>query len=184
MFLGLIGHDTFLARMYVLREMCRTGDLHWKYADRILRIEQWGEERRWDATPIHDEEIYSHDKDLTEGRILWSDHDRDDEPIILEFIPAHATGLGAWEFHKGDADPFPSIPHAHHCSNDKRKLDAFLGFIYLRNAPDGRVSRESIVMLWNDKKFRLFAKEAIGYFFQPNPHWRWRVPFPFRLPRV
>lgn len=184
MFLGLIGHGTFLARMYALREMCRPGDYQWKYADHILLIEQWDEECRWDTDAHYEAENSSPDKDKTEGRIVWSDHDRDDEPIILEFILAHATGLSAWEFHKGDADPFPSIPHAHQHSNDKRKLDAFLGFIYLRGAPDGREPRESIVKLWNDKKFRLFAKEAIGYFFQQNPHWRWRVPFPFRLPRV
>ena len=184
MFLGLIGHDTFLARMYALREMCRSGDPHWKYADHILRTEQWSEERRWDAEAHHETEKFGHDNDKAESRIVWSNHDRDDdEPVILAFIPAHATGLSTWEFHKGDADPFPSIPHAHQLSDDKRKLDAFLGFIYLRGAPDGRESRESIVMLWNDNKFRLFASEAIGHFFQQNPHWRWRVPFPFRLPR-
>lgn len=185
MLLGLIGHDTFLARMYALREMCNSGDYQWKYADYILQIEQWGEERRWDAEAHHETENYSHDKDNAEGRVVWSDHDRDDdESAILEFIPAHATGLSAWEFHKGDADPFPSIPHAHQRSNDKRKLDPFLGFIYLRGAPDGRESRESIVKLWNDKKFRFFAKEAINHFFQQNPHWRWRVLSPLRLPRV
>ena len=183
MFLGLIGHDTFLARMYALREMCRPGDHLWQYADHILRIEQWSEERSWVAEAHHETENCSHDNDRTESRIVWSDHDSDDEPVILALIPAHATGLSTWEFHKGDADPFPSIPHAHQRSNDKRKLDAFIGFIYLRCEPDGRESRESIVRLWNDNKFRLFAKEAIGHFFLQNPQWRWRVPFPFRLPR-
>jgi len=184
MFLGLIGHDTFLARMYALREMCRSGDHHWKYADHILRTEQWGEERRWDAEVHYEAEISSSDNDKDESIIVWSVHDRYDDSVILQLIPAHATGLSAWEFHKGDADPFPSIPHAHQRSDNKRKLDAFLGFIYLRNAPDGRESRESIVRLWNDNKFRLFAKEAIDHFFQQNPLWRWRVPFPIRLPRV
>lgn len=185
MLLGLIGHDIFLARMYALKEMCRPEGYQWRYADHILRMEQWDEERRWDADTHYEAEDSSHENDKADGRIVWSDHDReDDEQIILEFIPVHATGLSAWEFHKGDADPFPSVPHAHQRSNNKRKFDPFLGFIYLRGAPDGREPRESIIKLWNDNKFRLFAKEAIGYFFQQNPHWRWRVPFPLRLPRV
>jgi hypothetical protein len=185
LFLGLIGYDIFLARMCALREMCRPEDYHWKYADHLLRVEQWGEERRWDAEIMHGSESLRGDGDQNETRVIWLDHDRDDdEPIILQLIPAHATGLSAWEFHKGDADPFPSIPHAHQRSNDKRKLDAFLGFIYLRGTPDGREQRESIARLWNDKKFRIFAEEAIRHFFQQNPHWQWRVRNPFRLPRI
>ena len=185
LFLGLIGHDIFLARMSVLREICRPKDPHWQYADQLLRVEQWGEERRWEDEKEHESEVSNRSSDTNETRVIWSDHDGDDdEPIILQLIPAHATGLNAWEFHKGDADPHPSIPHAHRRSDDKRKLDAFLGFIYLKGAPDGREQRESIVKLWNDKKFRIFAEEAIRHFFQQNPHWHWRVRNPFRLPRT
>lgn len=185
LFLGLIGHDIFLARMCALREMCRPEGHHWKYADQLLRVEQWGEARIWEAETEHESEISSRSSDNSETRVIWSDHDDDDgEPIILQLIPAYATGLSAWEFHKGDADPHPSIPHAHQRSNDKRKLDAFLGFIYLKGAPDGREQRELIVKLWNDKKFRIFAEEAIRHFFQQNPHWHWRVRYPFRLPRI
>jgi len=97
MFLGLISHDTFLARMYALRELCRSGDHHWKYADHILQTEQWSEERRWDAEAHHETENFSQDNDKTESRIVWSNYDRDDEPVILSFIPAHATGLRNWE---------------------------------------------------------------------------------------
>lgn len=185
LFLGLIGHDVFLARMYALREMCRPEDYLWKYADDLLRVEQWGEERKWNTDIKPDSERLSSENESNETRIIWSDNLKDDdEPIILQLIPAHATGLSAWEFHKGDADPIPSVPHAHQLSNDKRKLDAFLGYIYQRGAPDGRAPRESIVKLWNDKKFRFFAEEAIRHFFQQNPHWQWRVRYPFRLPRI
>ena len=183
--LALIGYDTFLARLHALREMCSPGDNQWIYADRFLRAEKWEDERLWHADVDSNAPHLNPSNGTSESQIVWSEKVIEEvEPVILQFIPAQATGLGTWVFHKGDADWFPSVPHAHQHSNNKRKLDAFLGSIFLMGIPDGRESRNSIVRLWNDKKFRLFAREAIVHFSQQNPHWIWRVQNPLRLPRI
>lgn len=92
--------------------------------------------------------------------------------------------LSSWEFHKGDDDFYPSIPHGHLIADDKVKLDAYLGNVYNRGEFKYREPRESIVMLWNDEKFRKFAAESIEYYLSTHPHHNWRVSDPKRLPRT
>jgi hypothetical protein len=108
--------------------------------------------------------------------------DDDGNPTILYFIPAVVTGLSGWEFHKGDPDPFPSVPHGHGVNDSRRKLDPYRGFTYFKGSQIGRVPRKMSVALWNDLTFRQFATEALHQFINRNPNWRWRVRDPFRLP--
>lgn len=106
-----------------------------------------------------------------------------DEPVDPFFqLILNVAGHGQWDFHQYDADPYPSVPHGHEQSG-KRKLDAYLGFMYLRGAECGRVSRVCIVSLWNDAKFRDFAYRAVSWYMAQYPHHKWRVPRPLILPR-
>jgi hypothetical protein len=96
------------------------------------------------------------------------------DPLVTYFVPHASTGLADWEFHKGDPDFFPTIPHGHRV---QEKLDAYRGFIYADDRQTGRVPRRMIVALWNEEKFRSFAYEAIVHYRETYPEFRkWGVP--------
>jgi len=110
----------------------------------------------------------------------------EDDLLIYHFHPSSNTGLNNWYFYIGDPDNFPSVPHGHFNKSSKHKLDAYLGWEYINSKQVRRVKRSKIILLWNDDKFRSFAKSAIIQFMTANPHFSWkhRVPFsPHRLPR-
>jgi hypothetical protein len=99
------------------------------------------------------------------------------------FTLAAQPGLSQWTFYQADPDFFPSIPHGHLLSEKRKKLDAYLGWIYRDGKPFGREPRWKTIALWNDEGFRLFASMAIGYYRHQFPGHHWRVPDPGRLPR-
>ena len=97
-------------------------------------------------------------------------------PNILE-LRTHSGQHGlsrAWEFHKGDPDPYPAVPHGHEL-RDKLvqnwpKLDPYRGFVY--DASGARLRREprhAIVALWNNPKFRTFAYDALRHALDNDP---------------
>ncbi len=179
LYIGLIGMDTFLTRIGALRQMCDPESQTWAYANSLLNSEDWGEDPAW---PCSDKMDSKEGKDLV-GR----DNKKRtyfDDPEILLFMPASSTGLQDWEFHKGDPDPQPSVPHGHRYKRDAQKLDPYLGYVYSKGEQINRIPRESIIKLWNLKKFRDFSLEAIEHYWQQNPHWKWRVAHPMRLPRL
>lgn len=90
-----------------------------------------------------------------------------------------------WEFTIGDPDPFPSVPHGHLQSNNKVKLDSYLGHTYDTSNGKQMLKRESrhfIISLWNSQKFRDFAIKQLNWFIQNNPAFVWRVSRPHRIP--
>lgn len=88
-------------------------------------------------------------------------------PDRLELCSQPGHGLrSSWEFHKGDADPYPAVPHGHGRQGKRTqnwpKLDPYRGFVYDKSgAQVDREPRRAIVALWNDPKFRNFAREAL-----------------------
>ena len=109
------------------------------------------------------------------------------EPSIL-FLTTQVGVLNSkWKFTIGDPDPFPSIPHGHLESNKKIKLDCYLGYTYDTKNSNKKLARESrdfIIKLWNDIKFRDFAINHIDWFIYNNQHYKWRVANKRRLPRI
>lgn len=91
--------------------------------------------------------------------------------------------LQVWKFHKGDADPIPSVPHGHHTAILVRKLDVYTGYTFDKRKRIGRISRGDVTELWNDDEFRQFARAALVHFVNANPKYQFRVANPFRLPR-
>lgn len=120
----------------------------------------------------------------TEVQFFHPDWPDDDEPPILQLIPAASIGLSDWVFHQADADYFPSIPHGHWKGRAQPKLDPYTGWIYKDSNKTRREQRRKIVALWNDQKFRQFASDAIDYYLGAYPYYGgWRVRNPRRLPR-
>ncbi len=179
LYIGSIGSDTFLTRIGTLRQMCNPESRVWHYADSLLKMEEWGEDIPW-----HDskEEGATEHKNVTHRDSINSNEFGNPESLL--FMPTGSTGLQGWEFHKGDPDPQPSVPHGHRYRNGLQKLDPYLGYIYLKGAQIERIPRNLVIKLWNLKKFRDFALDAIEHYSQQNPHWRWRVSHPKRLPKL
>ena len=178
LYFGLIGIDTFLTRIGALRQMCDPESQIWHYANSLLNSEDWGEDPSWLCI---DETVGNEGKDR-----VGSDYQNRgyiNDPEILLFMPTSSTGLQDWEFHKGDPDPQPSVPHGHRYKKNAQKLDPYLGYIYSKGVQINRVPRKPIIKLWNLKKFREFALEAIEHYSRQNSHWRWRVAHPTRLPK-
>lgn len=83
--------------------------------------------------------------------------------------------ISQWQFHKGDKDPFPSIPHGHSIKDKKYsnyKLDPFNGHIYDKKNFICNEKREFIKDLWNNDKFRKFALQSINHFKLNNPNFK------------
>jgi hypothetical protein len=104
------------------------------------------------------------------------------EQFILKLIVKDVSGLSRWVFNQYDPDFFPSIPHGRENSG-KRKLDAYLGWIYLNSTQVGREPRKLITALWNNDRFRVFALTSIRWYMASYPLFTWRVQQPLKIPR-
>ena len=175
---SLISWTEALGRIAALRTLCELGSPEALEAQRILVLDGWEAEDKWDGG----------DSGATtnvaprSGRLQFPSGD--DEPNVIYLFPNVETGLSDWEFHQADDDFFPSIPHGHHRGRKQPKLDPYQGWIYRGTEQVKRAPRESIILLWNDYKFRKFAAAAIDYYLSEHPHYAgWRVSDPRRLPR-
>lgn len=106
---------------------------------------------------------------------------KNDKDPVMYFLskPGNFTD---WLFRVGDPDFFPSIPHGHGVNNSKIKLDCYLGYFYDVRIVDpkkknvGRETRQYIIDLWNNDKFRTLAINCIDWYLDRFPKFRWRVP--------
>jgi hypothetical protein len=63
-------------------------------------------------------------------------------------------------------------------------LDVYLGWIYNKSEQQTRMKKGFIIALWNDRKLREFAANAIDYYLNAHPSYGgWRVSNPRQLPR-
>lgn len=173
-------------RLAALAVMCKENDPTKIIANRVLGLQNFAIEDYWrdeDGEFIKDAyESTGPSRSLIQNTL--PDWLNDDTPPILQFIAAGTTGLSDWHFHQADSDYFPSIPHGHWQGYGQPKLDPYTGWIYQDRKQKSREKRNKIVMLWNDKKFRLFARMAVEFYLVAFPHYRgWRVKNPKRLPR-
>ena len=80
-----------------------------------------------------------------------------------------------WEFHKGDEDFFPSVPHGH---SDKYKLNTVNGEVYDIKAKIivGKIKDEEFKKLKKDRKFIEYAKEQIEWYRKQYPDREIKTP--------
>jgi hypothetical protein len=138
---------------------------------------------------INNEDIYKNSNEFIENRsfikMIQEFPRRIESPVLVLMTDKKGALDDFWKFTLGDPDPFPSIPHGHLKSNNKIKLDSYLGFTFNtanNNQPLKRETKEYIASLWNDEKFREFALKQINWFINKNPHYKWKVNHPVRLP--
>jgi hypothetical protein len=182
LWMGIIGPDEFLGRLLSLRALCIPTSAVWHYCQKLLEFEDLAAPEDWPRRS--EQEIENAGAPLAKSKSSFAGDADDEEPHFIHFIPSIQSGLNSWEFHKGDADPFPTVPHGHFLKHKKKKLDPYRGFVYELGKQVDRVRRDCTVALWNDRMFRRFAREAIEHFMGSNPRWRWDVREPRRLPRI
>jgi len=107
---------------------------------------------------------------------------QESESDVLQLIIQGISGLSQWDFHEYDVDYFPSVPHGHNIA-DRKKLDAYLGWVYDKTHKVYRLKRKVIVYLWNNDSFRTYARSSIRWYMTAYPSYRWRVPYPLVIPR-
>jgi len=172
----------YLDRMLALKRMCEPSDPVYEQAKRILLVEEWNDDEEW---PLENDEgnSASSESDLNEsdeGEIQPGL--RRDKKGYIQFL-SRKKGLNDWVFHQYDRDFHPSIPHGHFMGRSQPKLDSYLGWVYQGSKQIKRLSRNLIVDLWNDEKFRHFAQIAIEWYMLEFPSYNWRVNNPLLLPR-
>ncbi|TDR04459.1 hypothetical protein [Paraburkholderia silvatlantica] len=175
-FEGVIGRYEFVSRMSALGNIAEPTSGPSRYALKVLENEGWNAELEWTnrCQAVENSQGQDNRNNAGSSKGPGSASDLDDEGSSMSFMTEARMGFSRkWDFHKGDADPDPSVPHGHHTQDDRRKLHAYRGFIYFQGEPDGRESREAIIRLWNDAKFREFAFEAIKHFVNERPDWTW-----------
>lgn len=174
-FEGLIGRYEFVSRMGALRALAEPNSGPARYARKVLENQGWNTELEWvNRCQSVESDSGQGASELPSSTRPKSGLDLDDDSSSMSFITDSRMGFSKkWDFHKGDADPDPSIPHGHHTRDDRRKLHAYKGFVYFQGEPDGREPREAIIRLWNDVKFRDFALAAITHFINERPDWTW-----------
>lgn len=76
-----------------------------------------------------------------------------------------------WDFHKADADPFPSVPHGH-STNGKYKLKLWSGEVFdiQTNKLVGKSSKKEMLKLYGSHKFQCFVNDAREWFKENNPY--------------
>ncbi len=80
----------------------------------------------------------------------------------LCYRPSYKVQNTLWEFHKGDYDDFPSVPHGHAIDKRNLKLSLWDGGIYegTDRIPIAYVSAKEMKKLSTDRRFSAFVREA------------------------
>lgn len=107
-----------------------------------------------------------------EARTRRSGGSQDDDKLAFR---SSDPRVSEWVFRPGDPDPYPSVPHGHSHDRPQPKLDAYRGYVWLKNPQrlaNRRVSRADIAALWNDQAFRTAAADALAHFIDNNPRAR------------
>ncbi|WP_157691549.1 hypothetical protein [Noviherbaspirillum autotrophicum] len=173
---GIIGRYEFLSRMRSLCALASSEEEPFQYARNVLEYSGWDKDAEWinkfgTIESSTDEQRTNDRGNALSGEGKWDDED--EEPSYSFMTNASMGFSRKWDFHKGDADPDPSVPHGHHAKHNKRKLHAYRGYVYFQGEPDGREPREAMIRLWNNPDFRDFACEAIMHFVSERPDWVW-----------
>ena len=168
-----LSQSQFMERLALLKIMCSPKNPSGIYAERVLLFEKFELNDKWfdDAKKRSFIEVGGEFKS-------------NGEPPLLHFCPTPNIGMPHWTFHKCDDDFFPSIPHGHLQGKSQPKLDSYNGRVYQKENEIRQESRDKIIRLWNDEKFREFATQSIQYYLDKHPTYKgWRVEKPLRLPR-
>jgi hypothetical protein len=174
--LGALSWTQYLLRLHFIRENTEPSSLEAAEAEQSLRDEGFDTEDEW---ALGDPIQVGPESEPRESRLYVPQGPR---APVLHFLAAVTIGLPHWQFHLGDRDFSPSIPHGHWDTDGRKKLDAYRGWVFRHDKQIDREPRRKIIALWNDEKFRSFASRAIEHYMTAFPGHVWRVRNPMLLP--
>ncbi|MDH4394624.1 MAG: hypothetical protein QE278_02990 [Limnobacter sp.] len=96
--------------------------------------------------------------------------------------------LGVWVFTKSDPDSYPSVPHGHHNSQNKKwpKLNPYTGRVFKAKHQEdisNRLSKKQMKMIWQDEKFKSFCREMVVWYQEQYPYFEFSIRRPLCMPR-
>lgn len=135
-----------------------------------------------------EEDSVINENNNTNGSVIAIIHDSNDtldknDENWIEFLC-----LGVWVFTKSDLDSYPSIPHGHSRSQNKKwpKLNPYTGRVFVSKYQEDekqRLSKIQMRNIWSDEKFKSFCREMIVWYQEKFPYYEFPVRRPLRMPR-
>lgn len=175
--LGLLSFDEYSQRLVLLEDLLEEkSPLKEGLKSLLLSVKKDSDDK------LHYDQLNNNSCDIRDRIFRYAIRYRRINNVFCFVSPL--PNLRDWVFHQADDDYFPSIPHGHYLGKKQPKLDPYLGWIYDGSTQKNRLSRKDIIQLWNDKKFRDFAKKEIEWYIETYPSHHWKIPNPRRLPRT
>lgn len=189
--MGIISFEEFMQRLFILYQITnehsfinqRSKSRLIGYQKSQLGISSEEVEPNLYISQRPEEEIFfesehnKFEKELASCEIL--NHKLPNESNKFSLLTDSKGKISQWEFHKGDADPNPSVPHGHSVKVKKYKnykLNPYTGFIYNKKKIVLEEDNAFLIDLWNDDNFRQFVSEALNHFKTSNPKYRLKQP--------
>jgi hypothetical protein len=144
-----------------------------------------GHYSRTDSDSEREDEFNFGDNETVEDATAEYVENADDPDPYVAFI-ANVHGMNGWFFRPGDPDPWPSVPHGHWENKPSPKLNPYTSRAYDNNHNEvlkKRLSRKTMVALWNDSKFREGTLKSIDYYVLEFPTHQFNIRHYRRLPR-
>jgi hypothetical protein len=96
--------------------------------------------------------------------------------------------LNKWVFTKSDPDDYPSVPHGHYESQNRKwpKLNPYTGRVFAAKHQEDKskkLNKKQLKIIWSDAKFKAFCREMVAWYLEENPHYKFAVKHPLRMPK-
>lgn len=166
--LGLIGIDEFVERVAVAEWLNDQGNVTDPREPQI--------EKEQEGNPIEENR-----KPPNVNAAHVAAKDNSSTPDYLEYL------WSGWYFTRQDADPYPSTPHGHEESPDKKwpKLNPYTGRVFSAKHKEDqtrRLTKKQMKVLWGDQKFRDFCRSHVLWYMEAHPYHTFSVRHPLRFP--
>ena len=134
-----------------------------------------------DDSPPNEKYEYNDSVIVKTGDCRANQQEKDDNWI--EFLC-----LGLWVFTKSDPDLYPSVPHGHFKSQNRKwpKLNPYTGRVFKSKHQEdktNRLTKKQMKIIWSDEKFKSFCREMIIWYQEQFSYYEFPVRRPLRMPR-
>jgi hypothetical protein len=168
MTLAEMHHSFGLIGIVEYEERCRIA--HWLYGD----SDQHTDPRYSNG---EEQERERNEDELAPGTTVTAqegDPNDPHDPGYLRFL------FNGWVFTKADVDPYPSTPHGHWQSQNRKwpKLDPYNGRAFEAKHRENismRLKKFELKILWSDEKFKDFCRGHLIWYSENFPYHHFRV---------
>jgi len=135
------------------------------------------------SNEMEESDGYDSSKPVTTTIIDGENKSRKNDKNWIEFLC-----LGIWVFTKSDPDSYPSVPHGHYRSQNRKwpKLNPYTGRVFTSKHQENksqRLSKKKMKDIWSDEKFKSFCREMIVWYQEQFSYYELSVRRPLRMPK-